>query len=158
MAPRHIVAVSSLVRNHEGHVLLVKTHSRLDTWELPGGQVEEGEGLDAAAVREVFEETGIVVRPLRVSGVYYNATMAVLAVVFVADYIEGTIRLQPEEIQEARFVALTEDNVGEYVTRPHQRSRTVDALRNQGYVPYETWKLDPYRLMGRLPASNPADD
>lgn len=31
-------------------------------WELPGGGIEPGEGYAAAAVRELYEETGIVAR------------------------------------------------------------------------------------------------
>jgi ADP-ribose pyrophosphatase YjhB (NUDIX family) len=37
---------------------------------LPKGTVEEGEGLAAAAVREVFEETGLTVRPVAFLGDY----------------------------------------------------------------------------------------
>ncbi len=42
-----------------GHVLLVK---RKDTgnWALPGGFIDKGEASSAAAVREVLEETGII--------------------------------------------------------------------------------------------------
>jgi 8-oxo-dGTP diphosphatase len=36
-------------------------------WSLPGGLVETGELLEAAIVREVFEETGLRVRP---SGIF----------------------------------------------------------------------------------------
>lgn len=33
-------------------------------WSLPGGLVETGERLEAAIAREVFEETGLRVKPL----------------------------------------------------------------------------------------------
>lgn len=55
--PKHIIAVSAYVLNDKGEALLVKTHWRADTWEPPGGQVEEGKPLDAAVFREVLEET-----------------------------------------------------------------------------------------------------
>ena len=62
-------------------MLLAKVHWRADTWELPGGQVEEGEALDQAVCREMLEETGLTVKPLGVTGVYYNASKNILAVV-----------------------------------------------------------------------------
>ena len=51
--PKHIVAVAGYLTNEKDEVLLAKVHWRSDTWELPGGQVEEGEALDQAICREI---------------------------------------------------------------------------------------------------------
>ncbi len=58
---RPIVGVGAVVLNGDGHVLLVKrAHEPLKgEWSLPGGGVEIGETLEAAVVRELFEETGL---------------------------------------------------------------------------------------------------
>ena len=150
VSPKHLIAVSALVKNHKDEVLLVKTHWRSDTWEFPGGNVEEGESLDSAIAREVLEETGIVVRPIGISGVYYNATSTLLSVVFATEFVSGELRIQPEEIMEAAFIKLTEGNIERYITRPHMKSRSLDALRRQGFVPYEFWTTKPFRRISRL--------
>lgn len=118
IVPKHIVAVSGYIVNDHGEVLLVKTHHRSDTWELPGGQVEEGESLHHALVREVHEETGLKIVPLGVTGVYYNATDHILVVVFRAKYEEGDLNIQTQEIKEANFFLLTSKNISKYITRP----------------------------------------
>ncbi|MDW4540436.1 NUDIX hydrolase [Bacillus cereus] len=148
--PKHIVAVAGYLTNGKNEVLLTKVHWRADTWELPGGQVEEGEALDQAVCREIKEETGLTVKPIGISGVYYNTSMHILAVVFKVAYISGEIKIQPEEIQEAKFVELNEKNIDEYITRPHMKSRTLDAMRATHFIPYETWEVQPYNLIGRL--------
>ncbi|GAM12253.1 NUDIX hydrolase [Mesobacillus selenatarsenatis] len=148
--PKHIIAVSANVTNENGETLLVKTHWRSDTWETPGGQVEEGEPLDKAVCREILEETGIEILPIGITGVYYNATKHILSVVFLAKYVSGDIKIQPEEIKEAKFIQLTEENIDNYITRPHMKSRTIDCLKAKNFVPYETWDVDPYNLLGRL--------
>ncbi|ASK12827.1 MULTISPECIES: NUDIX hydrolase [Bacillus] len=148
--PKHIVAVAGYLTNGKNEVLLTKVHWRADTWELPGGQVEEGEALDQAVCREIKEETGLTVKPIGITGVYYNTSMHILAVVFKVAYISGEIKIQPEEIQEAKFVDLNEENIDEYITRPHMKSRTLDAMRATHFIPYETWEVQPYNLIGRL--------
>jgi 8-oxo-dGTP diphosphatase len=117
---------------------------------MPGGQVEEGEALDQAVCREIKEETGLSVKPIGITGVYYNASMHILSVVFKVAYVSGEIQIQPEEIQEAKFVALNEENIDEYITRPHMKSRTIDAMRATHFIPYETWEVQPYNLIARL--------
>ena len=58
-----------IVINSKGEILL---QHRIDNslWGLPGGAVELGETVEQAAVREVFEETGIEVEKLKLLGVY----------------------------------------------------------------------------------------
>ncbi|MDQ1912630.1 NUDIX hydrolase [Paenibacillus sp. GD4] len=149
--PKHIVSVSALVMNEKNEVLLLRTHWRSDTWEMPGGNVEVGEPLDEAICREFLEDTRIVIRPIGITGVYYNATKHVLAVVFKADYVSGDIKIQPEEIKEARYIELNESNIDKYITRPQQKSRTLDAMKAKCFVPYETWEVNPaYNLLSRL--------
>ncbi|WP_135826170.1 NUDIX hydrolase [Halorussus ruber] len=60
--------VGALVRDGDGRIVLVRNRWS-DGWVLPGGDVEPGESLREAAVREVREETGLdasVERPLAV--------------------------------------------------------------------------------------------
>ncbi|GAA0342563.1 hypothetical protein GCM10008967_36230 [Bacillus carboniphilus] len=149
---KHLVAVSAIVKNKDGHVLMVRTHLRSDTWEIPGGFVDAGEALDVAVCREFLEETGVVIRPLGISGVYYNDELHVLSVVFNAEYVSGDIKIQPEEIKEARYVDLDETNISEYIKRPHLKSRILDALKSKSLVPYETWNLKPphFKLLSRI--------
>jgi len=51
----------AVLRNEEGEILL---HHRSDfgIWDLPGGGAELGESAEACVVREVREETGLVVQ------------------------------------------------------------------------------------------------
>ncbi|MCI0767970.1 NUDIX hydrolase [Bacillus sp. TL12] len=148
--PKHIVAVSACIMNENSEILLVKVQWRADTWEMPGGQVEEGEPLDRAVCREVLEETGFVVQPVGITGLYYNASKHILSVVFKVEYVSGEIKVPQEEIKEAKFIALNENNIDEYITRPHMKSRTLDAIKAKNFIPYETWEVDPYNLIGRL--------
>lgn len=57
---RPVVAVGVLLLDGD-HVLLVRRGSppQIGRWTVPGGKVELGEKLEAAALRELYEETGL---------------------------------------------------------------------------------------------------
>ena len=62
-------SVSAHVFDDAGRLLLVRQREG-GIWSTPGGLVEPDERPADAAVRETWEETGLVVRPERVLGVY----------------------------------------------------------------------------------------
>lgn len=54
--------VRVILHNDEGKILLVRQHHEdKDIWMVPGGGIEEGENSQDAAIREVMEETGLVI-------------------------------------------------------------------------------------------------
>jgi ADP-ribose pyrophosphatase YjhB (NUDIX family) len=71
-------SVCAVALDDEGRVLL---HRRSDNglWGLPGGKVDPGESVSAAVVREVREETGYEVATVRLTGVYSDPAVRVVA-------------------------------------------------------------------------------
>ncbi|MEQ3671761.1 NUDIX hydrolase [Pseudophaeobacter sp.] len=64
--PQRPVLGAIAVVYHLGQVILIqrKTEPNAGWWGFPGGHVELGETAMQAAIRELFEETGVVARPL----------------------------------------------------------------------------------------------
>ena len=54
---KHTYSAGGIVLNKEGLVLVVNQNN--NSWSLPKGHIDEGEEKLEAAIREVFEESGI---------------------------------------------------------------------------------------------------
>jgi len=83
-----------------------------DTWMAPGGHREHNEGLFACAKREVYEETGLRIKNLRVKAVG-NAHLKDLQEeihfhMVVADYAGGTLKTN---IKDGTFQWLTKKEI-----------------------------------------------
>jgi len=76
-------------------LLLVKrkNHPFKNQFALPGGFVNEGETIENAIVREVYEETSLEVHPIDILGVYSDPTRDprghIMSVVFIVLVIRG---------------------------------------------------------------------
>ncbi len=100
--PGHVLGALAFITQGD-RILLVKWRSKGQYWSLPGGTVELGESIEDAALREVFEETGLRVRVKRVVGVYSKPSEGAVAVTVEAEVIGGELAQETEETMSAAF-------------------------------------------------------
>lgn len=94
------VSVADVVISEDGRVLVIKRRDN-GQWEPPGGELESGEPMQEGLVREVLEETGVVVEPVDLSGVYQHLERYVAALVFRCHVRSGTARPSAEATEVA---------------------------------------------------------
>ena len=140
--PKHIVAVSGLIRHPDGKILLIRGPRR--GWEFPGGQVEEGETLIEALQREIQEEAGVTTSIGKLVGVYSNIKAPTkLMFGFLGDYVSGELTTSNESLETewvARHSAL------QRISHPAIYDRMKDMLDFSGRVIYRVYTNDPYQV------------
>ena len=113
---RPILAVSAVVWRDGRFVVVRRARPPAQgLFTLPGGGVEAGETLKQAVVRELREETGLIVEPIDVAGhrevIMRDAEGRVarhfVILAFAARWREGELSLN-EELAEARWIDAVE--------------------------------------------------
>ncbi|MCX6816598.1 MAG: NUDIX domain-containing protein [Candidatus Beckwithbacteria bacterium] len=94
---------------------LVAKHSGYHKWVLPKGLVEKGEKLEATAIREVGEETGIKTKvvakiPEPEKYIYTMNGVKIFKMVFyfLMEYISGDIKNHDFEMEEIEWLEFDE--------------------------------------------------
>jgi phosphatase NudJ len=103
----------ALVLVRRGHrFLLTQERKYGSTWSIPGGRVEANEGLAAAAVREVFEETGV---PIQLDGIlrveHTPGEPSRVRVLFTGSPIDDTAPKATADDESLRAAYLTLDEI-----------------------------------------------
>jgi 8-oxo-dGTP diphosphatase len=100
-APKHIVSAAAIVLNDKNELLLIKGPRR--GWEMPGGQVEEGESLTDAVVRETKEESGIDIEVIKFCGIFQNIEGSICNTLFLGKPVGGELTTSPESLEVGFF-------------------------------------------------------
>lgn len=134
----HIVA-NVLSVNPEGKILITKRSPEKNfggMWETTGGAVKSGETPLEAAVRELYEETGLYAEPneLEYRGEIvrrgkYGGNAIHLFYLFRGDFSEKDIRLQEGETCDFRLCTPAEikamTDSGEFISHVYDRNRAM---------------------------------
>ncbi len=99
---------ATVIVEHAGGIVLARRALPPDVgiWHLPIGHVEFGEQPEAAAIREVYEETGLEIAELRfltyeLSPSYADSRMFYIVFGFVGRAVGGTLQITAESSEVA---------------------------------------------------------
>lgn len=124
-SPLHSVSVAAVVPGADGRVLAVRRRDN-GHWEPPGGVLELDESIHDGLRREVEEETGLLVEPGELTGVYKNIPRGILALVFRCEVVGGS---PGPTVESAEVAWLTVAEVRERMAEVYA-VRVLDALAN----------------------------
>lgn len=110
-------SVTAIIFDESSRILLAK-HADTGRWVAPGGSIEPNEKPVNAVIRETLEETGLIVKPTKILGVYGGREFEVtysngdrvtyVMTVYECEIVGGVLKPDNSETLELRFVGAAE--------------------------------------------------
>jgi ADP-ribose pyrophosphatase YjhB (NUDIX family) len=99
------LVVTTIPVTDRGEVVLIRRgiEPAIGSWAQPGGFLEIDETVHEAAVRETREETGLVVEPGEIVGLYTRLEAAVVTIAYEARILGGEPRTSAETLEVRAF-------------------------------------------------------
>ncbi len=92
-------AARAIIVHHQNLLVMKRNKFGQEYYALPGGGIETGETADQAVLREIKEETNLTVANPRLVYIEEANDLYGPQYIFVCDYQDGDIKLQPDSIE-----------------------------------------------------------
>ncbi|MEP6638741.1 MAG: NUDIX hydrolase [Chloroflexota bacterium] len=115
-----------------GEIILIRRgiEPGLGSWAQPGGFLEVDETVHQAAIRETWEETGLLVEPGEIVGLYTRLEASVVTIAFEARIVGGTAAPTLEATEVVAFAPEDIPWPGIAFTTTHYALRDLMARRH----------------------------
>ena len=138
VAPSHTIGVGAVVINKKNELLMVRDriHNNHSLYKLPGGMVEHADKLCDGVEREVWEETGIKAKLIKMVSLLnshpYRFNKSNMYIVFQLEALTTEINIiDTHEIEEAIWMPLKEFFLHEEMSG-FQKTLVYTALEHEG--------------------------
>ena len=130
------VVVGALILNNKKEILLVKSFKWFGHFQIPGGHVEEGETIEKAFKREIFEEVGLKIKILNFLNLqesifsphYYKRRHFIFLDYLCQAIDDEKVKLDNKELQE--FIWIKPEQALKLQTDPFIRKAIRDFLKH----------------------------
>lgn len=91
-------AVKAVILKNNKFLVMHKGNAPAGMWEFPGGRMEFGETAEETLMREIMEETGLSVKPLRLLDTwnFVKETYQITGIIYLCKIGKGEVRLSEE--------------------------------------------------------------
>jgi len=136
--PTHTIGVGAVVINEKNELLMVRDriHTSHSIYKLPGGMLEHAQSLEEGVVREVWEETGIKAKLIKMVSVLnshpFTFNKSNMYIVFHLEALSFEINvIDTHEIEKALWMPLDEFFAHEEMS-DFQKNLVTATLNNEG--------------------------
>lgn len=107
--PKLWFGIKAVILKDDKILVLKRSEEASDNWEIPGGRMEYGETIEETLHREVYEETRLKVKALRILNTWnlIEVDRQISGIIYLCCYESGEVILSDEH-KEYRWIEESE--------------------------------------------------